>query len=182
MVKLDVDMLPTVPDAPPAAGPDRALDPPPPAALSPEAGDEAVAEVDVPQPAASPITAHVSAAAAILPILLRVGGICWRLVGSFIVVLPFQMSRTRPRVAVLHARSVSAACHGTVGLFELLATDRQQGRVSCRRLSAKLCFRGRRWPRRRRSPRRAPRQRQDLQFGRSGSRAERRQPRRRASR
>jgi hypothetical protein len=29
-VKLDVDMLMTVPDAPPAAGPDRALDPPPP--------------------------------------------------------------------------------------------------------------------------------------------------------
>jgi hypothetical protein len=29
MVKLDVDMLPTVPDAPPEAGPDRALDPPP---------------------------------------------------------------------------------------------------------------------------------------------------------
>jgi hypothetical protein len=27
-VKLDVDTLPTVPDAPPAAGPDRALDPP----------------------------------------------------------------------------------------------------------------------------------------------------------
>jgi hypothetical protein len=30
MVKLDVDTLPTVPDAPPAARPDRALDPPPP--------------------------------------------------------------------------------------------------------------------------------------------------------
>jgi len=30
IVKLDVDTLPTVPDAPPAAGPDRALDPPPP--------------------------------------------------------------------------------------------------------------------------------------------------------
>jgi hypothetical protein len=29
-VKPDVDTLPTVPDAPPAAGPDRALDPPPP--------------------------------------------------------------------------------------------------------------------------------------------------------
>ena len=28
MVKLDVDTLPTVPDAPPEAGPDRALDPP----------------------------------------------------------------------------------------------------------------------------------------------------------
>jgi hypothetical protein len=29
-VKLDVDTLETVPDAPPEAGPDRALDPPPP--------------------------------------------------------------------------------------------------------------------------------------------------------
>jgi hypothetical protein len=29
MVKPDVDTLPTVPDAPPEAGPDRALDPPP---------------------------------------------------------------------------------------------------------------------------------------------------------
>jgi hypothetical protein len=29
MVKPDVDTLSTVPDAPPAAGPDRALDPPP---------------------------------------------------------------------------------------------------------------------------------------------------------
>jgi hypothetical protein len=28
MVKFDVDTLPTVPDDPPAAGPDRALDPP----------------------------------------------------------------------------------------------------------------------------------------------------------
>jgi hypothetical protein len=29
MVKPDVDTLPTVPDDPPAAGPDRALEPPP---------------------------------------------------------------------------------------------------------------------------------------------------------
>ena len=29
-MKLDVDTVPTVPDAPPAADPDRALDPPPP--------------------------------------------------------------------------------------------------------------------------------------------------------
>jgi hypothetical protein len=36
-VKLDLDTLSTVPDAPPAAGPDRALDPPPP-------GSPAVAE------------------------------------------------------------------------------------------------------------------------------------------
>jgi hypothetical protein len=34
-VKLDVDTLPIVPDAPPAAGPDRALDPDPNRALDP---------------------------------------------------------------------------------------------------------------------------------------------------
>jgi hypothetical protein len=39
-VKLDVDTLPTVPDAPPEAGPDRALDPPLP-------GCPAVAELEV---------------------------------------------------------------------------------------------------------------------------------------
>jgi hypothetical protein len=35
MVKLAVDTLPTVPEAPPAAGPDRALDAPPPAPPAP---------------------------------------------------------------------------------------------------------------------------------------------------
>jgi hypothetical protein len=30
MAKLELDMLSTMPDVPPAAGPDRALDPPPP--------------------------------------------------------------------------------------------------------------------------------------------------------
>jgi hypothetical protein len=70
-VKLDVDTLATVPDAPPAAGPDRALDPPPadprpPAEPLPAAGaegDVAVAE-DALQ-TASPITAPVSAPAMI---------------------------------------------------------------------------------------------------------------------
>jgi|SRR5450631_2421166 len=54
MVTLDVDTLPTVPDAPPEAGPDRALDPPPPAAPLPgrrcpevPEGDPAVADGDV---------------------------------------------------------------------------------------------------------------------------------------
>jgi hypothetical protein len=70
IVKLDVDTLPTEPDDPPAAGPDRALDPPPPAARLPDAlcpvvaeGDVAGAEGDVAQPAVSPTTAHISAAA-----------------------------------------------------------------------------------------------------------------------
>jgi hypothetical protein len=40
MVKLDVDTLPTVPAAPPAAGPDRALDPPPPDPGPLEAGPD----------------------------------------------------------------------------------------------------------------------------------------------
>jgi hypothetical protein len=77
MVKLDVDTLPTVPDAPPAAGPDRALDPPlpdngpraapaagPAPALLADAGC-AVVEEDVPRTTETAITAHVSAPATI---------------------------------------------------------------------------------------------------------------------
>ena len=76
-MKLDVDTLPTVPDAPPEAGPDRAMDPPPPFPRPPEEplpaavaeGDVAVAE-DVPQAAESPITAHIPTAAMIHRLLL----------------------------------------------------------------------------------------------------------------
>jgi hypothetical protein len=63
-VKLDVVTLLTVPAAPPAAGPDRALEPEPLAGaelLDVGAGD--VADADVPQAAASPITAHIATAA-----------------------------------------------------------------------------------------------------------------------
>jgi hypothetical protein len=67
-VKLDVDTLPTVPDAPPAAGPDRALDPLPAAVvevLPPAVVEGAVAAgEDVPH-AASPITPPINAAAMI---------------------------------------------------------------------------------------------------------------------
>jgi hypothetical protein len=75
MVKLDVDTLPTVPDAPPAAGPDRALAPPPPdprppAEPLPGTGCPAVPEWGVAQPADSPITAHISAAATMHLLLL----------------------------------------------------------------------------------------------------------------
>jgi hypothetical protein len=77
-----MDTLATVPAAPPEAGPDRALDPPPadprpPAEPPPGAaagGDVTVAD-DAPHAAASPITADVSKAVMIhrlLPIpLLR---------------------------------------------------------------------------------------------------------------
>jgi hypothetical protein len=83
-VKPEVDTLPTVPDDPPAAGPDRALEPPPadpgpPAAVPPAGavevllaavvdGEVALGE-DEPQPA-SPIAAHVNAAAMIRRLLL----------------------------------------------------------------------------------------------------------------
>jgi hypothetical protein len=73
MVKPAVDTVPTVPDAPPAAGPDRALDPPPPAALpglADAAGaveDEPVPEDDAAQPAVSPSTPHITAAGTIQP-------------------------------------------------------------------------------------------------------------------
>jgi hypothetical protein len=83
-VKADEDTPVTVPDAPPAAGPDRALDPPPPdpeppADPPPAAGcpvvvdddaagadgDVGVAEEDVPSPTETPITALSTAAATI---------------------------------------------------------------------------------------------------------------------
>ncbi len=71
-MKLDVDTVLTVPDAPPEAGPDRAFDPPPPDPRPPakplpaavDEGDVTVAD-DVPQAAASPITADISTAAMI---------------------------------------------------------------------------------------------------------------------
>jgi hypothetical protein len=50
IVKLDLDTLSTVPDAPPAAGPDRALDPPPPGTSRPDVGAGEVAVAAVPEP------------------------------------------------------------------------------------------------------------------------------------
>jgi hypothetical protein len=90
MVKLDADMLPTVPDAPPEAGPDRALDPPPPDPAPP-----AVAEGDMARATQSPITTHSSAAATIHPLLLLdsnrrslVRGVWSTVVVGFIVGFP----------------------------------------------------------------------------------------------
>jgi hypothetical protein len=74
-VKPVADTVPTVPDEPPVAGPDRALDPPPPDAAPPAAAlpgtglaadvADAVDDVepDVPRTTESTITAHISAAA-----------------------------------------------------------------------------------------------------------------------
>jgi hypothetical protein len=89
-MKLAVDTVSTVPTDPPAAGPDRALDAPPPAAppwLGPDcafgaappdppgkplpcATDAAVADGDVARLMESPITAHRSAAATTHPLIL----------------------------------------------------------------------------------------------------------------
>jgi hypothetical protein len=69
IVKLDLDTLATVPDAPLWAGADRALDAPVPAALA-ATSSAAVAEGDVARLTGSPIAAHISAAAAIRPLLL----------------------------------------------------------------------------------------------------------------
>jgi hypothetical protein len=81
-VKPDEDTLLTVPDAPPEAGPDRALDPPPPDPLPPaeplpgtdcpavDVGGVAVAEEDMARPTESPITEQTSAAATIQALLL----------------------------------------------------------------------------------------------------------------
>src|SRR5437016_1613673 len=49
-VKLDETALSTLPDAPPAAGPDRALDPPPPSAGRPDGAAAEVAVVAAPEP------------------------------------------------------------------------------------------------------------------------------------
>jgi hypothetical protein len=73
-VNFDVDTLPTVPEAPPEAGPDRALDPPPPnpgplATPLPGAGFPDGAEGDKARPMDSPITAHISTAATIQPLI-----------------------------------------------------------------------------------------------------------------
>lgn len=90
-MKLDVDTLSTIPTAPPAAGPDRALDPRRPAEPLPDAvaeGDVVVAE-DMPQAAESPIATHISEAAMIRRLCLidgELGGaaetVSWWLVGS----------------------------------------------------------------------------------------------------
>jgi hypothetical protein len=68
IVKPVVDIVPTVPIAPPAAGADRAFDAPPapnpPAAAGAGAALLAVAADDVVRPADTPITAHTNAAAA----------------------------------------------------------------------------------------------------------------------
>jgi len=48
-VKLDLDTLSIVPDAPPAAGPDRALDPPLPGTGRPDVAAGEVAAVAVPE-------------------------------------------------------------------------------------------------------------------------------------
>lgn len=69
-MKLDLDTLPTVPDAPPEAGPDRALEPAlpepgPPAAVLPGTTWAADAEGAGATPIASPIAGSINAVAAI---------------------------------------------------------------------------------------------------------------------
>jgi hypothetical protein len=66
MVKPEVVTLSTVPEAPPAAGPDRALEARPAVDVDEDpavVGAEAVAEGDDAQPATSATTAHIDAAA-----------------------------------------------------------------------------------------------------------------------
>jgi hypothetical protein len=75
MVKPDVDTVLTVPVAPPAAGPERALDPAPPdrgppSALLSKDGCAAVAKGEAATVMDSPITAHSSTAATIQPLIL----------------------------------------------------------------------------------------------------------------
>ena len=69
MVKPDVDTLLTVPDDPPAAGPDRALDPPPPELLL--AAGEALLEVALTIPEEQPATAMAAPPATMDMVSLR---------------------------------------------------------------------------------------------------------------
>jgi hypothetical protein len=69
IVKPDVDTLPTVPDDPPAAGPDRALDPPPPEPLL--AAGEALLEVALTIPEEQPATAMAATPATMDMVSLR---------------------------------------------------------------------------------------------------------------
>jgi hypothetical protein len=71
MVKPDVDKLPTVPDDPPAAGPDRALDPPPLAPLL-AAGEALLAAVEA-LLEEQPATAMAAAPATMDMVSLREG-------------------------------------------------------------------------------------------------------------
>jgi hypothetical protein len=61
MVKPEMDTLLTVPDDPPGAGPDRALDPPPPELLL--AAGEVLLEVALTSPEEQPATAIATAPA-----------------------------------------------------------------------------------------------------------------------
>jgi hypothetical protein len=69
IVKLGGDTVATVPDAPPCAGADRALDAPVPEAAE-VTSCAAVAKDDVATTTGSPIAAQITAAAAIRPLLL----------------------------------------------------------------------------------------------------------------
>jgi hypothetical protein len=74
MVKPDVDTLPTVPDDPPAAGPDRALEPPPPGLLLATAEVLAVGElldVALTTPEEQPATAMAPTPATMDMVILR---------------------------------------------------------------------------------------------------------------
>jgi hypothetical protein len=69
IVKPDVDKLLTVPDDPPAAGPDRALDPPPPELLL--AAGEVLLEVALTIPEEQPATAMAAPPATMDMVSLR---------------------------------------------------------------------------------------------------------------
>jgi hypothetical protein len=69
IVKPDVDKLLTVPDDPPAAGPDRALDPPPPELLL--AAGEVLLEVALTIPEEQPATAMATPPATMDMVSLR---------------------------------------------------------------------------------------------------------------
>src|ERR1700733_4498715 len=66
MVNVDEVTLLTVPDAPPAAGPERALDPAPATPLPAAVGEGDAVVPDAEPQAAIPIAAHISTAPAVI--------------------------------------------------------------------------------------------------------------------
>jgi hypothetical protein len=161
IVKVDVDTLSTVPAAPPAAGPDRALDPPLPDPGPPEAplpgtpcpavaegdvaateGDVAGAEGDVEQPAESPITAHISAAATIPTLFLfdnnrRTLGLAMIAEaevsggGSGAAPAPPERAATGVPDVVLDAGEAGKASWALVGSFMMALLSHRQQRREC---------------------------------------------------
>jgi hypothetical protein len=115
-VKVVVDTLLTVPDAPPAAGPDRAFDPPPTALLPAGAAEGDVAGADDAPHAASTTPALTSVATMTHRLLVigrrrrSLGGVSRGVVRSYSFMMALLFTQAdKYRVAAAHVRFLGAA-------------------------------------------------------------------------